>query len=177
MRAPALFFLSLENDQNSLFSEYDTSICTELASDAWRQRRVLIGLLTSIEVTSLIFLDAYILGLNQAVSSLSPGDPLFPQIYVGSSLIALSAISLILGSCLIIRSAASIGGVVILVSGAVVPIPIYLYFAEFSEPTLLSWLGYFGLVLFAPGVIGGFLGIMITRQSRIETKNVEDPVA
>ena len=123
-----------------------------------------------IEATSLIFLDFYILGVYQALSSLPPVGYLLPQVYLGTSLIALSAISLVLGGCLIIMSGASIGGAVLLISGAIMPIPVYLYFAGFSEPTLLSWLGFPGGFLFAPGVIGGLLSILIISRKMEETK-------
>ncbi|MCK4498405.1 hypothetical protein KAU25_04325 [Candidatus Bathyarchaeota archaeon] len=141
-----------------------------MTSDKWRQWRVLSGLLALIEATSLIFLDFYILGVYHALSSLPPVGSQFPQVYLGASLMALSAISLILGGCLIIRSEASISGAVFLVSGAVVPIPVYLYFAGFSEPTILSWLGSLGGFLFAPGVISGLLSILIISRKIEETK-------
>ena len=56
-------------------------------------------------------------------------------------------------------------------SGAIVLIPIYVFFVWFSKPTLLGWLGYFGVLLFIPGILGGLLSILIFNRKIMETKN------
>ncbi|UCD96177.1 MAG: hypothetical protein JSV35_06695 [Candidatus Bathyarchaeota archaeon] len=125
------------------------------------------------EAISLILLDSYVLSVFNALYPLSPLDSLRFQTYLGASLIAVSSALLILGGFFAIRSKASLSGMIVLVSGTMIPMPIYLYFAEFSEPPILGWLGTFGILLFLPGLLSGVLNILILLRKRRKTKNVE----
>jgi hypothetical protein len=135
------------------------------------------GVLTMIEVMNLVLLDFYILVVFHALSSLSPLESLLPQVYMGTSLIAMSVVLLTLGSYFVVRSKTSVNVTVALVSGVIIPIPIYLYFAEFSEPPFLGWLGPFGFFLFLPGLVSCVSSILILHKKRKETKNVEVPAS
>jgi hypothetical protein len=128
-------------------------------------------------VINLILLDFYILGVFYVLSPLSPLNSLLPQAYLGTSLIAMSVVFLILGGFFVVQSKTSVKGTIALISGVIIPIPIYLYFAEFSEPPFLRWLGSFGFLLFLPGLVSGVLSIIILYRKKIETKNVEVPAS
>ena len=90
-------------------------------------------------------------------------DELALSIYIGGTIIIGSAVLLVYGGVLIWTNNTLKGGIVNLLAGALAPIPTYAYFAFFSQPELLSWLGPSGFLLFAPAIISGIMSIYASR--------------
>lgn len=114
-----------------------------------------------------ILIASYLLAVYQALSPVSPMEKLGFEVYLGAALLILSASALALGSLLLWKREWRVGGVINLGSGTLMPVPIYIYFALFSEPAFLGWLGLLGVFLLAPAIFSGTIGILLSRlQSR-----------
>jgi len=81
------------------------------------------------------------------------------QVYSATILIISSTTLLIYGSYLIWKTNRRKGGIINLFAATVIPIPTYIYFTFFSQPTLLSWLNPFGYFLLAPAIISGTISV------------------
>ena len=114
-------------------------------------------------------LNSFIMGLYILTTALAlspfPGtNYLVFQAWIASTLTTISALILIYGSYLLWRGHKHKGGVVNILTGTLALTPVYTYFTLFSQPPLLDWLGLVGIFLLAPPIIGGGIGILMSKQ-------------
>lgn len=84
------------------------------------------------------------------------------SVYVSAFLTVAFTFVLVYGSYLIWRDNARKGGLLNVITGGSL-IPIFIYFAFFSKPTLIQWLGLNGAFLCTPAILSGTIGIVISR--------------
>lgn len=112
---------------------------------------------------NLLLLASYLVSTYLPLSTIPPMDKLALPVYLGAAMMIGSAIVLVCGSALMLRNNALKGGIFNLSAGVLALIPAYVYFALFSEPALLGWLGPSGFLLLAPALISGAAGIYVSR--------------
>jgi hypothetical protein len=112
---------------------------------------------------NLLLLASYLVSTYLPLSAIPPMDKLALPVYFGATMMIGSAIVLVCGSALMLTNNALKGGIANLSAGALASIPAYVYFALFSEPALLGWLGPSGFLLLAPALISGVAGIYAAR--------------
>jgi hypothetical protein len=114
---------------------------------------------------NLSLLALYLFSTYQPLSTIPPMNELALSIYLGATIIIASAILLVYGGILIWTNNTLKGGIVNLLAGALAPIPTYVYFAFFSQPDLLGWLGPSGFPLLAPAVLSGIVSIYASQSA------------
>jgi hypothetical protein len=117
-----------------------------------------LGLLGAADLFLMAF---YILGIYSSASAIRPIGQLILPAFLASALTITSAILLIYGSCLISKTRPLRGGIINLLAGTLVPIPTYVYFTFFSQPSMLGWLSPTGFFLVVPGILSGVIGISL----------------
>jgi hypothetical protein len=115
--------------------------------------------------TDLLLLIFYVFATYSAISSydLDVMNQLLLPVYSAAILMTASAIALIYGSYLIWRNNKLKGGIINVLAGTLVPVPTYVYFTFFSQPTLLSWLSPVGWFTLAPAIISGAISIFSSK--------------
>ena len=106
-----------------------------------------------------VLLALYLWSTYQPLSVIPLMSEMALPVHLGTIALFASALLLVYGSLLMQRRSTMKGGWVNLLAGTLVPIPTYVYFAFFSQLTLLNWLGPSGFLLLVPAVMSGVVGI------------------
>jgi hypothetical protein len=110
-----------------------------------------------------LLLASYLLSTYESLSTIPPIDKLALPVHFGATVMIASAIVLVYGSALMLTKSSSSGGMLNLSAVVLVSVPAYVYFAFFSEPALLGWLGISGFLLLTPALVSGVAGIYEAR--------------
>ena len=93
-----------------------------------------------------------------------PVEQLLFEACLGMGLMIASAVTITYGSYIILKKETKKGGIINLLAGTLIPIPVCTYFALFSQRTL-SWIGAMSVLLLTPAVLSGTISIL-TLQAR-----------
>lgn len=139
----------------------------------WQYCVMISAFLGFLGAVNLLFMVFYTLGIYHTLSGIPSMRSLFFQVYFSAILTTASAIMLICGSYLMLKTKGRRGGAINLLAGTLIPIPGYIYFTFFSQPRLLSWLGPIGWALLTPAIISGTTNIFLSRtRERDDTKKL-----
>jgi uncharacterized membrane protein len=113
---------------------------------------------------NLLLLSFYLFTTIEALSRFPNMEQLVLQGYAGAGLLVVAAMAAIIGSSLLQKGRRRTGGIVNLLAGSLVPIPVCYFFSFVSEPTLLEWLGPLAWILQAPTIMSGVAGVLLPHQ-------------
>lgn len=108
-------------------------------------------------------LALYLFSTYQPLSAIPPLNEMSLAIYLGVAGFLASAILLLCGGVLMWANKTMTMTIVTLMVGTLGAVLTYGYFAFFSQLALLNWLGPLGILLIAPALISGVLGIYVSR--------------
>ncbi|UCG36559.1 MAG: hypothetical protein JSV64_08165 [Candidatus Bathyarchaeota archaeon] len=146
--------LALEDDREDADSDQKSKL------NRYSIVAAFLGLLGAL---NLFLISFYVLAVYLLLSRIDPMGQLFFQVYLSTALAISSAVALIYGSIIILKSRMRKGGLINLLSGTLVPVPTYFYFGVISEPRLLGWLGIQGYFLLIPAIMSGAISILLAR--------------
>lgn len=111
--------------------------------------------------TTILLMASYIFTTYLESVTFDPSlERLHFQVFFATILTIASSTALVYGSSLIWKGNSLKGGIINLFAGTLVPLPTYVYFTFFCEPSFLLWLGPLGWFLFVPAIISGATGII-----------------
>lgn len=133
---------------------------TRLDNSEQKRYSLICALLGWLGAINCLIIGFYIL----TSSTFLPTEQSLLEGYLATGLTTTSAIILTYGSYLMSKRKTRKGGIINLLAGTLIPVPVIAYFALYSQ-RILSWLGPLSIPLLAPPIISGTIAVLAYKET------------